>query len=291
VRWTCRDRAFELGGRALVMGVVNVTPDSFSDGGRHLDPVAALAHARAQLAAGADLVDLGAESTRPGAAPVAPEEQWRRLEPVIVPLAAEGAACLSVDTSSAWVAERALDAGARVVNDVTALGDPRMGGVVAARGAGLVLMHMQGTPATMQQAPHYDDVVGEVAAMLGERLARARAAGVADACLAIDPGIGFGKTLEHNLALLARLDALAVHGRPIVVGASRKGFLGALTGRPVDDRLEAGLAAHAIAVFQGAHVVRTHDVAATVSALRVAEALAAARAIPARGPKESADRA
>jgi dihydropteroate synthase len=291
VRWTCRDRAFELGGRALVMGVVNVTPDSFSDGGRHLDPAAALAHARAQLAAGADLVDLGAESTRPGAAPVPPEEQWRRLEPVIVPLAAERSACLSVDTSSAWVAERALDAGARVVNDVTALGDPRMGGVVAARGAGLVLMHMQGTPATMQQAPRYDDVVGEVSAMLGERLARARAAGVADACLAIDPGIGFGKTLEHNLALLARLDALAAHGRPIVVGASRKGFLGALTGRPVDERLEAGLAAHAIAVFAGAHVVRTHDVAATVSALRVAEALAAARANPAHRPKESGDRA
>jgi dihydropteroate synthase len=172
------------------------------------------------------------------------------------------------------VAERALDAGARVVNDVTALGDPRMGGVVAARGAGLVLMHMQGTPATMQQAPRYDDVVGEVAAMLGERLARARAAGVADACLAIDPGIGFGKNLEHNLELLHSIGAFRELGVPVLVGVSRKRVIGELSGADDPaDRLEGSVAAAVWCATQGVHVVRVHDVAPTVRALRVADAI------------------
>lgn len=278
--WQCRGRAFELADRALVMGVVNVTPDSFSDGGRYAAPDAALAHARRLLDEGADLLDLGAESTRPGAQPVPPDEQWRRLAPVLEPLARETHACLSVDTASAAVAERALAAGAHVVNDVTALGDPAMAGVVARTGAGLVLMHMRGTPADMQRDPRYDDAAGEVAAHLATRLAAACAAGVERTRVALDPGIGFGKSVRHNLELLARLETLAGLERPILVGVSRKSFLGHLVDRPVDQRLEGGLAAAAIAVFLGARVVRTHDVAATVQAVRVATALRAARATP-----------
>ncbi|HVP15217.1 MAG TPA: dihydropteroate synthase [Terriglobales bacterium] len=277
--WRCRDREFDLSTRALVMGVVNVTPDSFSDGGRFLAPEAAIDHARRLLAEGADLLDLGAESTRPGAAPVPAGEQWRRLQPVIAALAAEPEACLSVDTSSAEVACRALEAGARVINDVTALGDPAMAETVARAGAGLVLMHMQGMPATMQQEPRYEDVAREVRERLAERVARARAAGVDPACVAVDPGIGFGKTLRHNLELIARLGELAALGRPIAIGVSRKSFLGKVLDRPVDQRLEGGLAAAAVAVFLGAHVVRTHDVAPTARAVRIADELRAARRI------------
>jgi dihydropteroate synthase len=275
--WACGDRRFDLRERALVMGVLNVTPDSFSDGGRYGDPATALAHARSMLAEGADLLDVGAESTRPGALPVADDLQWARLEPVIEPLAREGV-CVSVDTASAAVAQRALEAGARVVNDVTALGDPGMAAAVAQAGAGLVLMHMQGTPATMQDDPRYDDVRAEVRAHLLARAAAAEAAGVARDHIALDPGIGFGKTVAHNLALLAAIGALASHGYPVLVGVSRKGFLGRLTGETVDQRIEAGLAAAAVAVFEGARIVRTHDVPATVRALRVADALRRARA-------------
>lgn len=259
------------------MGVVNVTPDSFSDGGRFLDPRAAIAHARQLHEEGADILDLGAESTRPGSAPVPPDEQIRRLEPVLRALAVDPAVVISVDTASAEVATRALDLGARIVNDVGALSDPAMAAVVAGPGAGLVLMHMRGTPATMQDDPCYDDAAGEVAAWLGARLEAARAAGVDPGQVVLDPGIGFGKTLAHNLELLARLDEIAALGRPVLVGMSRKRFLGALTGRDTPDRLEAGLAAAAVAVFAGAAIVRTHDVAATIPALRVAEALRAAR--------------
>jgi dihydropteroate synthase len=275
--WTCGDRRFDLRDRVLVMGVLNVTPDSFSDGGRHGDPATALAHARSMLTEGADLLDVGAESTRPGATPVTDDLQWARLEPVIEPLAREGV-CVSVDTASAAVAGRALEAGARVVNDVTALGDPGMAAAVARAGAGLVLMHMQGTPATMQDDPRYDDVRADVTAHLLARSAAAEAAGVGREHIALDPGIGFGKTVAHNLALLSGVGALAAHGYPVLVGVSRKGFLGRLTGEPVDQRVEAGLAAAAVAVFEGARIVRTHDVAATVRALRVAEALRRARA-------------
>ncbi|MEK7330773.1 MAG: dihydropteroate synthase [Candidatus Eisenbacteria bacterium] len=278
--WQCRGRAFDLADRTLVMGVVNITPDSFSDGGRFLAPEAAVAHARRLLAEGADLLDLGAESTRPGAQPVPDDEQWRRLAPVLETLARETDACLSVDTASASVAERALAAGAHVVNDVTALGDPAMGGVVASASAGLVLMHMRGTPADMQRDPRYQDVASEVAAHLAARLDAARAAGVARECVALDPGIGFGKTVRHSLELLARLESLTVLGRPVLVGVSRKSFIGHLLDLPVDQRLEGSLAAAAVAVFLGARIVRTHDVAATVRAVRVAEALRAARATP-----------
>lgn len=275
--WRCRDRDFDLSGRTLVMGVVNVTPDSFSDGGRYLEPGAAVAHARRLLAEGADLLDLGAESTRPGAPPVGPAEQIRRLAPVLEVLAGEPAACVAVDTASAEVAAYALGRGARIVNDVTALADPDMAPLAAATGAGLVLMHMAGTPATMQQDPRYGDVAREVGGWLAGRLAAAAAAGVAPEAVALDPGIGFGKTVEHNLQLLARLGELAGTGRPLLVGLSRKNFIGKTLDLPVDQRLEGGLAAAAVAVFLGARVVRTHDVAATVRAVRMADALRAAR--------------
>ena len=276
--WRCRDRVFDVTRRALVMGVVNVTPDSFSDGGRYLDPAAALGHARWLVDEGADLIDVGAESTRPGAAPVVPKLQIERLLPVIAPLAAERV-CVSVDTASAEVARRAVEAGAEIINDVTALGDPDMAGVIAAAGAGAVLMHMRGTPATMQQDPRYDDVVADVRVHLAARLAAARAAGIDAERIAVDPGIGFGKTLEHNVALLARLEELLPLGRPIVIGASRKSFLGRLTEADLEGRPEGGLAAAAIAVLQGARVIRTLDVGSTVKALRVAEAIAAARPV------------
>jgi dihydropteroate synthase len=276
-RWRCRDRVFDLSGRTLVMGVVNVTPDSFSDGGRFFAPGAAVAQARRLLSEGADLIDLGAESTRPGAAAVSTAEQLRRLAPVIETLASDPGACLAVDTASAEVADRALDLGARIVNDVSALGDPAMAATVARRSAGLVLMHMSGTPATMQLDPHYEDVAHEVRAHLATRLEVARAAGVPDDCVLLDPGIGFGKTVRHNFELLARLEELHSLDRPLLVGVSRKSFLGKTLDLPVDQRLEGGLAATAVAVFLGARVVRTHDVAATVRAVRIAEALRAAR--------------
>lgn len=287
--WQCRGRVFDLADRTLVAGVVNLTPDSFSDGGRFLDAEAAVAHARRLLAEGADLLDLGAESTRPGSQPVPADEQWRRLSPALETLARETDACLSVDTASASVAERALAAGAHVVNDITALGDPAMAGVVAGAGAGLVLMHMVGTPADMQRDPRYQDAAGEVAAQLAARLAAARAAGIEPDHVALDPGIGFGKSVRHNLELLARLESLTGLGRPVMVGVSRKSFIGQLLDRPVDQRLEGSLAAAAIAVFLGARIVRTHDVAATVHAVRVADALRAARATPEPATRSTAD--
>ena len=282
--WRCRDRWFDLETRSLVMGVVNVTPDSFSDGGRYAAPEAALAHARRLLAEGADLLDVGGESTRPGSQPVPADEQWRRIAPVIGPLADQDRAVISVDTADATVARRALDAGARIVNDVTALGDPAMAGVVAGAGAGLVLMHMRGTPADMQKDPRYQDAAAEVAAYLARRLEVAVAAGIATERVALDPGIGFGKAVRHSLELLARLETLTALGRPILVGVSRKSVLGQILDLPVDQRLEGGLAAAAVAVFLGARIVRAHDVAATVRAVRVADALRAARAPAALAP-------
>jgi dihydropteroate synthase len=247
------------------MGVLNVTPDSFSDGGRYLDPELAVAHGLALVAEGADVVDVGGESTRPGAGPVDEAEERRRVVPVIEALAPS--VRVSVDTRSAAVAEAAVAAGATLVNDVSASLWP----AAAEVGAGWVAMHMRGEPVTMQEAPRYDDVVAEVGAFLQERAAQARAAGVEEVW--IDPGIGFGKTLEHNLALLRSLDRLVAGGVPVVVGASRKGSLGQLTGgAPVDDRLEASVATAVWAVEQGAAMVRVHDVAATVRALALLEA-------------------
>ena len=280
--WRCRNRVFDSSQRTLVMGIVNVTPDSFSDGGRFLEPRSAVAHARRLAAEGADLIDLGAESTRPGSRPVPAEEQLRRLLPVVLELAKDGFD-LSVDTASAAVAAQALEAGAVAINDVTALGDPAMAAVVSGAGAGLVLMHMRGTPATMQDEPRYEDAPREVRDWLAAQLEAAGRAGIAAECVALDPGIGFGKAVRHNLELLARLEELAALGRPVLVGASRKSFLGKLLDVPVDQRLEAGLAAAAVAVFLGAAIVRTHDVAATIKAVRIAEALRGARrsAVPA----------
>ncbi len=282
--WSFRDRVFDLSARTLVMGVINVTPDSFSDGGRFVAPGAAIAHARQLMAEGADLLDLGAESTRPGAEPVTASEQIRRLAPVIGALAADPQACLAVDTADAEVADRALELGAQVVNDVTALADPGMAAVVARRGAGLILMHMTGTPATMQQDPRYGDVAQEVRGHLAARFEAARTAGVPAERIVLDPGIGFGKTVQHNFELLARLEEFKSLGRPLLIGVSRKSFLGRTLDLPVDQRLEGGLAAGAVAVFLGARILRTHDVAATVRAVRIADALREARRHEARKP-------
>ena len=214
IEWRSRRRTFEITDTPLVMGIVNVTPDSFSDGGRYDAPSHAIARARELVAEGADIVDLGAESTRPGSRPVPADHQLRRLLPVVEALAGNESACLSVDTASAEVADRVLAMGTDIVNDTSGLGDPAMAGVVARHGAGLVLMHIQGTPATMQADPRYEDVAREVRDHLRERIARARAAGVREEAIAVDPGIGFGKTAAHNFELLARLEELAALGRP-----------------------------------------------------------------------------
>jgi dihydropteroate synthase len=244
------------------MGVLNVTPDSFSDGGRYLDPDAAVAHGRRLVAEGADVVDVGGESTRPGAAPVDEREERARVVPVIEALAPE--VRVSVDTRHRAVAEAALGAGASLLNDVSA----SLHEVAAAAGAGWVAMHLQGEPATMQVAPRYHDVVSEVRSFLAERAARAREAGVREVW--VDPGIGFGKTTVHNLALLRHLDELVADGAPVAVGTSRKRFLGELTGgADVGDRLEPSVATAVWALLQGAAMVRVHDVRATAQAVRV----------------------
>lgn len=259
------------------MGVLNATPDSFSDGGRHLDPARAAEAAAAMVAEGAALLDIGAESTRPGAAPVPAGEELRRLLPVLRAVRAAVRVPLSVDTRKAVVARAALDAGADLVNDVSAGRDPAMLPLCAAAGVPIVLMHMRGEPATMQRRPRYRDVVAEVAAFLAARAAAARRAGVASDAIVIDPGIGFGKTVAHNLALLRRMDAIAALGYPVLVGVSRKSFLGQLLGgAPPAQRLFGGAAAVALAVAGGARILRVHDVAAMRDAAVVAEAVAAA---------------
>ncbi len=258
---------------SLVMGIVNVTPDSFSDGGNFLEAEAAIAHARGLLEAGADLLDVGGESTRPGAAEVGAADEIARVVPVIEALAGEGAT-VSVDTSKASVAEAALAAGASIVNDVTALADPGMAPLCASVGAGgpgLILMHMRGTPRTMQDDPVYDDVVAEVREFLADRMRLAVAAGIDEERIWFDPGIGFGKTVEHNLELIGRLGELAELGRPVVIGASRKNFIGRITGRDVGDRLGGSIAANVLGLVNGADVLRVHDVAETIEAVRVAE--------------------
>ncbi|MDP2712877.1 MAG: dihydropteroate synthase [Solirubrobacteraceae bacterium] len=256
----------------VVMGVVNVTPDSFSDGGTWLDPGAAIAHGRALVAQGAQILDVGGESTRPGAEPVGEAEELRRVVPVLAGLAGAGAR-LSIDTSKAAVAAAALDAGATIVNDVTALrGDPRMAALIADRGCTACLMHMLGEPRTMQRDPSYGDVVDDVKAFLSERLADAVAAGIDEDRVWLDPGIGFGKTIDHNLALLARLDEIVALGRPVVVGTSRKSFLGAITGREPDERVAGTIASNVLALARGASVFRVHDVAEARDALLVAAA-------------------
>ncbi len=256
------------------MGVVNVTPDSFSDGGRFFDCDAAIRHGLELEAEGAAILDIGGESTRPGADPVGASEELRRVLPVIEGLIAAGAkAEISIDTSKAEVADQALHAGATIVNDVTALrADPEMAPVVAAEGAALCLMHMLGDPRTMQDDPRYDDVVAEVSAFLQERMAVAVAAGVPVDRIVLDPGIGFGKTVAHNLELLRRLDELVAVGRPVLIGTSRKSFLGRLTGRDVEHRLAATIATNVIGYIHGASIFRVHEVAPVDDALKVAAA-------------------
>ncbi|HVS98978.1 MAG TPA: dihydropteroate synthase [Solirubrobacterales bacterium] len=256
-----------------LMGVVNVTPDSFSDGGLYLDPGAAIEHGKELAAQGAAILDIGGESTRPGADPVPAEEELRRIEPVVAGLAGAGAE-ISVDTSKASVAAAALDAGATIVNDVTALrGDPEMAALVADRGAGLVLMHMAGDPRTMQVDPEYDDVVAEVRDFLAARLAAAVAAGIDESRIWLDPGIGFGKTDRHNFELLRGLGGLAALGRPLVVGTSRKSFIGRADGSAPDGRLGGTIATSILAAAAGAAVLRVHDVREMAEALDVASEL------------------
>jgi dihydropteroate synthase len=260
-----------------LMGVINVTPDSFSDGGRYLDPDAAVAHGVQLAAEGATILDVGGESTRPGSDGVPPDEELRRVLPVLEGLRKVTEARISIDTSKAVVAEAALKAGATLVNDVTALrGDPGMAEVVAAAGTDCCLMHMLGTPRTMQRDPRYDDVVAEVRAFLEERLAFAVAAGIAEERILLDPGIGFGKTAQHNLELLARLDELVELGRPVVIGTSNKSFLGRITGRPLGKRLAGTIATCVMAYEHGARVFRVHEVAPVGDALAVAAATVAA---------------
>ena len=254
--------------RPLVMGIVNVTPDSFSDGGRHLQHDAAVAHAHQLIAEGADIIDIGGESTRPGAQPVSVDEELERVIPVIESL--RGVAVpISIDTCKPQVMQAALAAGVQMVNDIDALQDDAAMKAVASGDAAVCLMHKQGTPQTMQLQPDYQNVVAEVSAFLRARIAAAEAAGIQRNRIVIDPGFGFGKTLGHNLALLRQLEVLRELGVPILAGLSRKSMLGALTGQQADQRLPASIAAALIAVQRGANIVRVHDVRATVDALKI----------------------
>jgi dihydropteroate synthase len=258
------------------MGIVNVTPDSFSDGGLFLDAERAVAHGHELAAAGAEILDVGGESTRPGAESVPADEEQRRVLPVVEALAGAGGpgVAVSIDTSKAKVAEAALDLGATMVNDVTALqADPELGALCSERGCELVLMHMLGRPRTMQDSPTYGDVVDDVKAFLADRVEYAIDGGVAEERISVDPGIGFGKTVGHNLELLRRLGELTELGRPIVIGTSRKSFLGAITGRETDERIGGTIASNVLALIGGAEVFRVHDVAEVRQALDVAEAI------------------
>lgn len=273
LRWKCREHVL-VPDRPIVMGILNVTPDSFSDGGKHFERDGAVAHGLRMAEDGADIIDVGGESTRPGADGVSEAEELRRVVPVIEELSSRTTALISVDTMKATVAGRAIAAGAVIVNDVSALThDADMAGVVRESGAGVVLMHMLGNPRTMQDSPEYDDVVACVRDYLGARIESLVEAGLDRECLAVDPGIGFGKTVRHNLQLLAGLDKLAALGRPIVVGLSRKSFLGKLTGCDAGERLAPSIAALACCVWDGVHVMRVHDVKESCAAIKVVAAL------------------
>jgi dihydropteroate synthase len=275
--WQVRGATFDVSRRALVMGVLNVTPDSFSDGGRFVAPDDALERALAMVEEGADLIDVGGESTRPGSATVPAEEEIARIRPVIERLRPRTKAAISIDTRKTEVARVALDLGADVVNDISGLRGEESrvaearAALAARAGAGLVLMHMQGEPATMQKDPRYDDVVSEVKGFLFDAARRAEEAGVPRESIAIDPGIGFGKSAAHSVALLRAIDQLAATGYPVLVGVSRKSLFEKLLGLALDERLEAGLAVAVASVLRGARIVRTHDVRATVRALRMTE--------------------
>jgi len=270
----CRRFCLDLTARTQIMGVLNVTPDSFSDGGWYLDPDRAVEYAHQMIEEGADLIDVGGESTRPGAEPVSVEEELRRILPPVKQLVKKLSVPISVDTYKADVAAVVLGEGVDLINDVSALGfDPRLASVVAEAGAGLVLMHMRGTPRTMQEDPRYIDVVAEVRDYLRERILLAEARGVHPEAIVVDPGIGFAKHAKHNLVLLKRLTEFHVLKKPLLIGPSRKSFIGGVLDLPVEERLEGTAAAVAAAIWQGAHIVRVHDVRAIVRVARMADAI------------------
>jgi dihydropteroate synthase len=273
--WKIGDQIVDLSERGMIMGVLNVTPDSFSDGGEYFDPDTAVQHGVAMTEAGAEIIDVGGESTRPRAEPVSSKEELRRVIPVIEQLRKRTEVIISIDTSKAEVAEAAIDAGATIVNDVTGgRNDKSMLRLVARQGTGFIVMHMQGTPATMQIDPHYVDVVSEVADFFRQQYACALECGVNPMAMAFDPGIGFGKTPTHNLTLLANLEGLRIDNRPIAIGVSRKAFLAKITGFPdLASRAAATAALTAMLFKRGAEVFRVHDVKENVAALRMAEAL------------------
>lgn len=263
-----------LADRVHIMGILNVTPDSFSDGGRYLNPDDAIARALGMVEQGADVLDLGAESSRPGAVPIDEEEERRRLLPIVEAVCRRVSIPVSIDTTKASIAERALDAGAAIINDISALRfDARMGAVVAKSGAGVILMHMQGTPQTMQHAAQYADVVAEVRRFLKARVEAAREMGIGPKRILLDPGIGFGKNCRHNLALLNQLETVSMLGRPLVVGVSRKAFLGKVLDRPVDKRLMGTAGAVAVSIMKGVRMVRVHDVEPIRDVVRIIEAI------------------
>lgn len=264
----------ELGKRTLVMGVLNVTPDSFSDGGLYLERERAVAHGLELAEAGADIIDIGGESSRPGADPVPVEEELQRVLPVIEGIRKESDIMISIDTYKAQVAEAALAAGAGMVNDISALRfDEKMSDVLVKYDVPIVLMHMQGAPRTMQENPQYDDVVSEIIKFLQERIAAAVTAGISKRRLIIDPGIGFGKLLQHNLEILRRLDEFKALERPLLIGPSRKSFIGQLTGAAVEERLPGTIASIVLGIAKGAEIVRVHDVQAARQAVQVADAI------------------
>jgi len=269
MRWRTRGGWLGRPDRPLVMGIINVTPDSFSDGGRFLAIDQALAHAERLVTEGADLLDIGGESSRPGAESISLVEELQRVIPVVERLVSQIGVPLSIDTTKPAVAQAAIEAGAAIINDITGLADPEMIAVVAPSTVGVVLMHIQGTPRTMQAAPQYRDVVAEVIDHLANRVRQAELAGISRERIAIDPGIGFGKSFEHNLALLRQVDQLQLIGCPVLIGTSRKGFLGKITGRSIADRQAASVASALAAAARGASIVRVHDVAETVDALLV----------------------
>jgi dihydropteroate synthase len=273
--WRAGRNSIELGSKTLVMGILNVTPDSFSDAGKFFDEDDAVNRGRQMLADGADILDIGGESSRPGSAPVSEEEELRRVIPVIDRLKDEAGALISVDTTKSHVAIEAMDAGASIINDISAMRfDAGMAGVAARLGAGVVLMHMQGTPADMQKAPSYSDVLAEVAGFLVERGGAARAAGVHPESIVYDPGIGFGKTVQHNLQLLNRLDGLRdILKRPILSGPSRKSFIGAVLDIPVEERLMGTAGAVAMSIIRGASIIRVHDVREMVQVAKMVDAI------------------
>lgn len=274
LEWKCRDQIINIGNRPLIMGILNVTPDSFSDGGSYIDNNKAIDHAKTMISEGAYIIDIGGESTRPSAEKVSTEDEISRVIPVIEALTRSTNAILSIDTTKAEVAKAALKSGVHIINDISALThDPQMATVAKEYGAGIILMHMHGTPQTMQNNPKYKNVVEEVTNYLSQRVETLITQEINIKTLAIDPGIGFGKNLEHNISLIKNINKLTKMNIPVIVGLSRKSFLGKLTGKDVSDRLSSSLAALVISVINGANIIRVHDVNASRDAIITATAL------------------